>query len=71
MPSNHDVVRICAKQNYDELLTMFKSGYSANLNGNETGKHITNFDLISPALKWIITSQIKGLDAVDPKRGIF
>ena len=71
MPSNDEVVRACAKQNYDELLTIFKCGYTAHLNGHETGKHITNFDLFSPALKWIITSQLKGLDTVSSKRGIF
>ena len=67
MSSNHDLVRSCARQNYDELQTIFKYDYS--LRKNEMAKHISNFDLFSPALKWIIRAQIKGLELVDPKRG--
>ena len=67
MSSNPELVRNCARQNYDELQSIFKYDYS--LSGSKMGRHITNFDLFSPALKWIIHAQIKGLDAVDPKRG--
>ena len=67
MSSNHELVRNCAKQNYEELQSIFK--YDYNLNGSLMGRHIKNFELFSPALKWIIHAQIKGLDAVDPKRG--
>ena len=67
MSSNHDLVRSCARQNYDELQTIFKYDYS--LSKSQMAKHISNFDLFSPALKWIIRAQIKGLELVDPKRG--
>ena len=67
MSSNHDLVRSCARQNYDELQTIFKYDYS--LSNSQMGKHMSNFDLFSPALKWIIRAQIKGLELVDPKRG--
>ena len=30
---------------------------------------ISNFELFSPALRWIIHAQLKGLDIVDPLRG--
>ena len=67
MSSNHELVRNCAKQNYEELQSIFK--YDYNLSGSQMGKHIKNFELFSPALKWIIHAQVKGLDTVDPKRG--
>ena len=71
MISNFELVRNSAKQNYDELWTIYKYCSNSNLNGSEIGKHITNFELFSPALKWIILAQIKGLDIIDPKRGKF
>ena len=67
MSSNHDLVRSCARQNYDELQNIFK--YDYRLSNSQMGKHISNFDLFTPALKWIIRAQIKGLELVDPKRG--
>ena len=71
MASNLDLVRKSAKQNYDELLVLFKpTNQSFNVIDNNTSvTNTTNYDLFWPALKWIIHAQVKGLDTVDPIRG--
>ena len=67
MTSNSELVRNAARQNYEEIMAIYK--YCSSNNASLMSKHISNFELFSPALRWIIHAQLKGLDIVDPLRG--